>query len=367
MFTDLTHNLIDAWNAVRPRLLLDSEELGRRLARRGSSQVTRPPRAWCVAVRASDRRIHAASAILDPAGAADVDARGRYVDPRPHTVTLDARLLQALGGAVDLTVWRGHSLGAAAAKLGVSPESLKHVRDNGSLKSDRIFGLGGAKVAVPRVWAEEVRDPNAANGHRPPDAIWGNAWRRLGSMVDDDFAQTLAREPCYRPGPRGEAVRGWRWVCPRCEARVRSVFLPRPVPTLPEWLGDEAVLAKISGTDALRPTDETFACTRCHRIRYFTSLTQSSWNQLVTTLSGGLLYGSEVRRPAGFQQQRRRVFSAHAAKHPRADELERLLIEGKSYAAAAETMGVKLSTVQGHVKRLYARRGVHSRKELARR
>jgi hypothetical protein len=74
---------------------------------------------------------------------------------------------------------------------------------------------------------------------------------------------------------------------------VRSVFLPRAVPTIVEWLGDAEMLAKISGTDTLRPTDATFAYTRCHRVRYFTSLTASSWNQLIATLGGGLLYGHE--------------------------------------------------------------------------
>jgi DNA-binding CsgD family transcriptional regulator len=367
MLSDLIDNLITAWNRIRPRLLVDGDELARRVARRGTSQVTRPARACCIAVRASDRRISACNAILDPSDAADVDREGRHVDPVAHRVTIDAQLLVELGGGVDLTMWRGQHLNVAAAKLGVSPTSLGYQRAHGMVKCDRIFGLGGRQAHVPLVWNDRVSDPNASNGHAPPDEVWGNAWRRLAGSVPEDFSQALEREPAFRRDHRdGHGVhRGWRWVCPKCEARVRSIYLPRPAMTIVEWLGDREVLDKIAGTDAVRPVDATFACVRCHRVRYFTSLTDASWNQMIATLSGGLLYGSEVERPAEFQQKRKRIYATHAAEHPRADELERLLISGKTYAQAADAMGVTLSTVQGHVRRLYRRRGVHSRRALA--
>lgn len=361
MAHDLAHILIDAWNRVRPRLLADGDELARRLARRSSPQLTRPPRAFCIAVRASDRRINAASAILTPGDAADVAAAGRYVDPQPHEVILDSALLRRLGGAVDLTAWRGHRQSHAAALLGVSDSAIAARRQTNSVKSDRIAGLGGARVAVPLVWRDRVSDPNAANAQEPPHPIWGNAWRRLADALPDDFAQSARREPDFRTG----RMIGWRWICPPCQRRVRSLLMPTPVMNFIEWLGDREILDRVSGTDAVRPAAMHFACTRCHRVRHFTALTDGSWNQLIAVMTGGLLYGSEVRRPEGFERVRKRRQVAHRVAHARGDELERLLLEGRSYNEAAEAMGVTLSTVQGHVRRLYARRGVHSRRELA--
>ena len=49
--------LIEAWRRVREKLRGDPAEVGRRLKRGREMWTKRPPRAWCSAVRASDRRI----------------------------------------------------------------------------------------------------------------------------------------------------------------------------------------------------------------------------------------------------------------------------------------------------------------------
>ena len=56
--------LRDAWKRkVLPLIRKDRAELARRLARRGAGMMRRPPRAWCLAVRASDQRVNPESAV----------------------------------------------------------------------------------------------------------------------------------------------------------------------------------------------------------------------------------------------------------------------------------------------------------------
>jgi hypothetical protein len=54
---ELERNICEAWVALRGRILSDPDELRRRVARRRMKSLRRPPRAWCLALRASDRRI----------------------------------------------------------------------------------------------------------------------------------------------------------------------------------------------------------------------------------------------------------------------------------------------------------------------
>src|SRR5258706_11854627 len=52
---ELERNIRDAWLRLRKEILSDPQELQGRLARRRGKSMGRPPRAWCVAIRASDR------------------------------------------------------------------------------------------------------------------------------------------------------------------------------------------------------------------------------------------------------------------------------------------------------------------------
>src|SRR5882672_4856268 len=54
---DVDRLILEAWEKLGPRIMGDPEELARRLARRRMGILTRPVRAWCLAVRASDTRI----------------------------------------------------------------------------------------------------------------------------------------------------------------------------------------------------------------------------------------------------------------------------------------------------------------------
>jgi hypothetical protein len=68
---DLVQLIYQAWDhKVRPLVEKNPDELARRLARRRSALMRRPPRAWCLVVRASDGRINPATAACVPEEAA---------------------------------------------------------------------------------------------------------------------------------------------------------------------------------------------------------------------------------------------------------------------------------------------------------
>src|SRR5687768_6549527 len=91
---DLGEALLAAWKRVEPMLKGDEGELTKRLARRRGREFTRPQRAWCLAVRASDLRINAWRVPIVPEDAMDLRCRehpGRVV---AHEVTLRTKELR---------------------------------------------------------------------------------------------------------------------------------------------------------------------------------------------------------------------------------------------------------------------------------
>ena len=95
-----------AWQRVRPSLD-DPHVLAPRLARRRAAILTCPPRAWCLAIRASDRRIRCYD---DDHAAGD----------RPHAIALTADLCRHLCAPVILPA-PGIMLDEAADLLGTTP------------------------------------------------------------------------------------------------------------------------------------------------------------------------------------------------------------------------------------------------------
>src|SRR5438094_5431076 len=98
----LVQAIAEAWQRVKPLVEKDPDELARRLARRRLAVMQRPPRAWCLAVRASDTRINPATAACVPEEAAyPRSALGTRFEPEyseygPHEVTLTAELVRRL-------------------------------------------------------------------------------------------------------------------------------------------------------------------------------------------------------------------------------------------------------------------------------
>src|SRR3954470_7240311 len=139
---DLELALLEAWRRLSPRLLADPTELAKRLARRRSALLTRPPRAWCLALRASDRRITAAHWLLTPEHALDLDHPEHPYEPIEHTVTIQPHGLRKFCRAVRTDSW-GELVGDVARRLGCSKVALLRARRAGLFTERRIAGLGG--------------------------------------------------------------------------------------------------------------------------------------------------------------------------------------------------------------------------------
>jgi hypothetical protein len=129
---DIDRAILAAWERVKPVLLKDPEELARRLARRRKPLLLRPARAWCLAVRANDSRIDPFWAVMVPEDAAYPGRADLY---REHIVTIDAKFVRKLCGAVELWAWENRGT-RAAAKLGTKLSSMHRSRKQGKFKCE---------------------------------------------------------------------------------------------------------------------------------------------------------------------------------------------------------------------------------------
>jgi DNA-binding CsgD family transcriptional regulator len=213
--------------------------------------------------------------------------------------------------------------------------------------------------------AEATFDPSSCSLKSRPDPVWGANWGHLADMVPDDFEQLVARVPNYMTRRHEPHFNGWRWLCPGCGKRVRTVFYPIAPVNLPEYFGIEP--AKLD-CDQIQHPPGALACCRCHGVRYFYRLGPNAWNEMIYHVSGGLLYGYEVPRPAWVTHDRKRAYHPQNRRVPsrrREQVLERLLA-GWAYARIALDLGIGLATVRSHVDVIYKQHHVHGRDELIR-
>lgn len=111
----------------------------------------------------------------------------------------------------------------------------------------------------------------------------------------------------------------------------------------------------------------SFACQRCHQIRRTTPLDVNHWNQVITYLSGGLLYGREVPKPAEFNAEpirRRRYIPQLTRQAPRRKEILRKLLDGWSVPRIAQSMGITRTTVYVQLRSVYRQEGVPNMEAL---
>jgi DNA-binding NarL/FixJ family response regulator len=115
------------------------------------------------------------------------------------------------------------------------------------------------------------------------------------------------------------------------------------------------------------PPAQIFACARCHHVQFFSRVSRSSWDQLIAHLTAGLLYGSEVARPAWLTPDRKRPYRPQVNRAPsrrRQEVLDRWVL-GWSRRRIAADLRTGVATVCKHVQILYRQHGVHTRCALA--
>jgi biotin operon repressor len=371
---DLERAIRDAWLRARGQILSDPHELHRRLARRRSKGLTRPPRAWCIAIRASDRRITPAHWVITPEHAMSLDHPAHPYEPIEHEVTIQTHALRRCCRPVRIAR-PSEDFKDVAKRLGVSPRTLWDGRSRGMFDEHSYKGLGGKRGRpIPLIYRNELLDPGSASFHRPPHEIWGASWEFLAEMVPEEFEQTVLRRPYFarvtkrswHPDDSAEFW-GYRWICPGCRKQVKTIYYPLPVRTMfDRWFTDPVVQLKLSDADLPQEPAPVFACHQCHEVQYFSSVQRAAWNQVITYVTGGLLYGQEVARPAGFVPERRKTLTRqlNRAAPVRRKVLARLR-NGWSNAQIARELGKSVATVYQHVYAICREEEVADRHALA--
>src|SRR5688572_5221044 len=115
---EMERAICQAWVKLRGKILSDPQELGRRLARR---RMRRPPRAWCLVIRASDRRIAPAHWVIRPEHAMDLDHPEHPYEPIEHEVTIQKHAIRRYCGPVSFS---REDAAEVARMLGVSSGML---------------------------------------------------------------------------------------------------------------------------------------------------------------------------------------------------------------------------------------------------
>src|SRR2546422_10710454 len=128
---ELERNIREAWLRVRKDILNDPRELQKRLARRRKKTLTQPPRAWCIAIRASDRRITPAHWIITPEHAMDLNHPEHPYEPIEHEVTIQTHAIRRYCHPVSFS---REDAADVAEMLGVSHSQVMRGRWRGAFE-----------------------------------------------------------------------------------------------------------------------------------------------------------------------------------------------------------------------------------------
>jgi DNA-binding CsgD family transcriptional regulator len=326
---DVERLILGAWEKLGRGIMGDSDELQRRLARRRSALFARPQRAWCLCVRASDRRITPAHWIITPQHAMEVDHPEHPYEPIEHTVTIRPHGLREHCRAVRTDSW-GELVEDVAKQLGEPKQGrLLRARREGVFNERFVKGLEArwGRHPVPLIHSSKTLDPSGRNFARP-EQLWGSLWEYLPDMIPDDFEQTIVRRPMFRAGIFGRGggrgddnykdemeFWGWKWVCPACKKTVNKIYYPVAPRTLFDFLGYDPARSKSCRSPSKKylpydvhdvPTPPgTFACGACHGVVSTTRTKGTAWNEVVSWLTRGMLYGHEVEKPKWYKSERK--------------------------------------------------------------
>jgi DNA-binding CsgD family transcriptional regulator len=109
----------------------------------------------------------------------------------------------------------------------------------------------------------------------------------------------------------------------------------------------------------------TFACERCHRVSRFSRANHNAWNELISYLTGGLLYGREVAKPRDFYA-RKRPFRPRLRAAPRREQVLRRVLNGWTIRQICRDLGITRDCLGHHIRSICRQEHVKNRHELAR-
>jgi len=242
----------------------------------------------------------------------------------------------------------------------------------------------------------------------PPDYVWykykdgqyvGHDWRNPLAAANYHKRQIALEKSRIASKKRRDRTpstkyedklqfRGHRFLCPQCQRLVNYLYFPLPRLQL---LGNIP-----SPPPSLNPEPRTpnphpgFACKSCHRVTHI-ARHKHAWNQIVTDLTAGLLYGHEVPKPDWFSTQiknqnstqlgpqghikndspldfafRQYKYSPKPNRAPsqRRPQIESLMLKGHSIQQIAHSLSLSVGTILFYSKQIYKEHNVRSLLDL---
>jgi hypothetical protein len=352
---DVSQAILNAWAKIWPQLKADPHQLLRRLQRRQSASLQRPLRHYCIALRASDRRITPAHWVIFPQHAMDLTHPAHPYEPIEHEVTIQTYALQKFCRPVRFDPM-GEEVPDLIKQLGCSKSGLATARR--SLETRRVPGLAGKHCKpIPIIHNPRPLDPGSSSAFAPPDQILGSLWQYLPDSLPDNFQQTIIRTPHFRnmrshqrhaPAPQDHQFKddyqlmGYRWICPGCKKKVRTIYYPTRVWNLCDFLAFDPALTEYARnspsvchgrhrkrnprpppTKTSPPPHQQLrtSSTPLHPSPAKTATTSSTsptpppaaGTSLISHLTAGLLYGHEVPPPPWYTPGQNRKI--HRTRH----------------------------------------------------
>src|SRR6266566_4212352 len=156
---ELERNIREAWLRVRESILGDPDELRRRLSRRRMKSLRRPPRAWCLAVRASDRRVTPAHWVIFPEHAMELGHEEHPYEVIEHEVIIRPHALLRYCRPFWIAA-PGEEVVDVAERLGRTAAGLWRARKCAEFFNEMSCrGLGGkGGRPVPVIFTREALD-----------------------------------------------------------------------------------------------------------------------------------------------------------------------------------------------------------------
>lgn len=343
----LDQYLLTAWNRIGRELRQKRIRALKRSRRQHKAILKHPLREMCLVIRAADTRINPYSALTIPERA--YDAR------EPHNVIIEGDLIRKITKPVRLP-WPGVTYKEAAAACGRDYQTVAGWVKAGIVQVNRYPEFGfppdGKRGRRPYVWTPSPIDPNAIMC-QPPHPVFGTLWQWQWESMPEDYAITLKRVPYFRIHHGKECFRGWYFICcgrlmenneyTGCGRQVAYLYAPQTPWTLGRAINDLSGfdMPEDSGlagqwvpalTDPSKATGpRNFACRDCWKVRRAWMAHYMGWNDFITHISGGLLYGRDVPRPPEFPLE--------AIRYPK---------KGPKTKAAARKAAQKPATEQRH-------------------
>jgi len=186
----------------------------------------------------------------------------------------------------------------------------------------------------------------SVNAGSAPSPSQGEGWDEGGANDTPRLQTSVHSQDHTPPSPRPSPWEGEGARHAGCGRLVRTLYAPLPVRTVGRYyeIQDGLKVEGLSGAWLPGVMDRwagrrRLACEHCWKLRRVRFTDHRGWNELVSYLSGGLLYGREVEKPSDFEYERRVAYKPRRASSRRGRGMGRVEPGGQTGGVAGESVG----------------------------